>query len=245
MTAGVRSDHEAPLTSVEQAEERLRARMLIVSQWEHKLKTAFAVISGWSHSLENSWELLTDEQRREGVAAIRKRADEVVAQAQALLHECHAEVAALEIRPVPLDLAEVLRTAAATFGGSSERHRCEYVGQSTVRTSIDPAALQQILGQLLENAVKYSPDGETIRLSARHTRRGVEMSVADEGVGIPDSVDIFAPFERGPSEHPVQGTGIGLYIVANLVSAMGGTINASRNPTGGSTFTIEFPYTLP
>jgi signal transduction histidine kinase len=106
----------------------------------------------------------------------------------------------------------------------------------------DASALQQVLGLLLDNAVKYSPEGGTIRLTARRMEREVVIEVVDAGVGVPEDIDIFAPFQRGPGgELGPPGVGLGLHIVRNLVEAMGGSIQGRRNPDRGSTFAITLP----
>jgi signal transduction histidine kinase len=228
------------------AESHLRDRAELLGQVEHKLKTAFAVISGWTTMLDDSWDRISESQRREAVQSIRRRSEEVVAHAQRLLEEVRSEVTALDLDPVPIDLAAVLRLSAGAYHGMSRRHTIVYAGPATVSACLDPAALQQVLGQLLENAVKYSPAGGTITLTAGagvgREGRSVWITVADEGVGVPDGLDVFAPFERGrPAEAAIDGSGLGLYIVKNLVRAMGGTITAAANPDVGSTFTLTFP----
>jgi signal transduction histidine kinase len=105
---------------------------------------------------------------------------------------------------------------------------------------VDPAALQQVLGHLIENAVKYSPDGGDITLCTFTANGEAYLEVADQGVGIPADVNLFAAFQRG-EEPDTAGTGLGLYIVRNLVEGMGGRITARRNPDKGSTFTVILP----
>jgi signal transduction histidine kinase len=106
---------------------------------------------------------------------------------------------------------------------------------------VDPAGLQQILGHLIENAVKYSPAGGTLRLRVAGQGGSVVIDVVDEGVGLPHGVDVFAAFQRGP-DHETSGVGLGLYIVRNLVEGMGGKVTARSNAAGpGSTFTVVLP----
>ena len=235
---------EVALDRASAAEDRLRARALLLSEFEHKLKTSFSIISGWSSSLADNWERFSEEQRREGLQSIRRRADEVVEQATALLQETHAEIATLELDPTDIDLTETLRLSCETFAGAIRLHHVRYEGDVGVHAYCDPGALQQILGQLLENAVKYSPDGGDIVLGAHHGDGDtVVITIRDPGIGIPEHIDIFEPFVRA-AEHKraIPGSGIGLYIVANLVGAMSGRVHATRNAGGiGSTFTVELP----
>jgi len=147
----------------------------------------------------------------------------------------------LDLAPVAIDLRDVLEVNVAMLEGLSQTHAIAHATQpdADVVVSVDPAALQQVLGHLLENAVKYSPDGTTVTVAARRDDVGVLIDVTDAGVGLPDDIDVFAPFERGDTD--TEGAGLGLYIVRNLVRAMGGEVTATSNPERGSTFSVRLP----
>ena len=105
-----------------------------------------------------------------------------------------------------------------------------------------PSALHQVLGHLLDNAVKYSPARGVIRVVGRATPDGAAIDVADEGPGLPSGVDVFEAFRRGdPQRAGAAGIGLGLHIVRTLVEAMGGTVAAEANDAGGTTFTVSLP----
>jgi signal transduction histidine kinase len=106
---------------------------------------------------------------------------------------------------------------------------------------VDPAALQQVLGHLVENAVKYSPEGSQVCVGAAIDGDEAVLEVIDEGPGVPVDVDIFEPFQRAVGSEDDSGVGLGLYIVRNLVRSMGGTVTANRNAGVGSTFTVRLP----
>lgn len=228
----------------ERAEARLRHQTLVFAEAEHKLKTSLAVISGWAITLDERWDDVDEAHRREGVAAIRRSAEALGRQARVLLEEARADIAALDLEPVGLDLADILRATTPSFAAMGAAHeiRCDLDGPVPVWA--DSGALQEVLGHLVENAVKYSPDGGVVRLGARADGRWAELVVTDEGVGIPDHVDLFAAFTQG-SKGDSDGIGLGLYIVHTLVEAMGGSVAAARNPGPGSTFTVRLPATGP
>jgi signal transduction histidine kinase len=107
----------------------------------------------------------------------------------------------------------------------------------------DPTPLYQVLGHLLDNAIKYSPEGGTITIRVVPTPHDVRIDVIDEGVGLPDGVDIFEPFRRGEPREDDEppGVGLGLHIVRSLLEAMDGSVDARTNEDGGSTFTVRLP----
>jgi signal transduction histidine kinase len=224
-------------------EERLRSQTMLRAEAEHRLKTSLAVIAGWATTLDERWDQLSEERRREGVSIIRRAGDELADQATRLLEDARAELLTLDPAPITLDLAAVLAVTTAAFGGLSGGHVVEYVPVAEpLLVEVDPAALQQILGHLIENAVKYSADGTKVMVRAfPDGLGGVLLEVRDEGIGIPEDIDMFAPFLRGSATDRRPGVGLGLYIVRNLVGAMGGEVTARRNERVGSTFTVRLP----
>ena len=238
-TAEILAMAEARATA---AEDRLRSQTMLLAEAEHRLKTALAVITGWASTLEDRWEQLDEGRKREGLSIIRKASEGMADQARQLLSDARAEMRLLDLAPVRLDLAEVLGVNVATFEGLSQSHSIAHTTSqdADVEVDVDPAALQQVLGHLLENAVKYSPIGSTVTVAARRIGDRVMVDIADEGPGLPPGIDVFAPFQRGDTA--TEGTGLGLYIVRNLVRAMGGDIAAASNSgRHGATFTVTLP----
>ncbi len=108
----------------------------------------------------------------------------------------------------------------------------------------DPDRIEQVLVNLIDNAVKYSPDGGEVTVSTARAEGRVRVEVADEGLGIPASEhdSVFEKFYRGQRGRAVPaGTGLGLYICRELVRRMGGTIGVRSRLGGGSTFYFELP----
>ena len=109
----------------------------------------------------------------------------------------------------------------------------------------DEGKVRQVLGNLVQNAVKYSPDGGTVTIAVRHRRASMEYEVSDEGMGIEaDELErIFEKFYRSGSHEgrSIEGTGLGLYIARELARRLGGELRASSRPGQGSTFTLRVP----
>ena len=129
----------------------------------------------------------------------------------------------------------------AGTGGRASRFSVQ-VEPTELTVRADREKLGQVLANLLDNAVRYSPEGGTITVSARGRSHAVEITVADEGLGIsePDQQRVFKFFrsERAPAG---QGTGLGLFLVRGLVTAMGGRIWLESEEGRGSRFTVELP----
>jgi signal transduction histidine kinase len=111
----------------------------------------------------------------------------------------------------------------------------------------DPARIQQVLSNLLENANKYTQEGGRIEIGARQIGQEVEIAVSDNGPGIPEHHldDIFERFTRGDASETqlIGGTGLGLAIAKSLAKAMGGDLNVRSVLGQGTTFTIRLPHT--
>lgn len=223
------------------AESRLRAQTMVRAEAEHRLKTTLAVISGWAITLDERWDQLPESRRREAAAIIRRASEDLTVQANGMLDEARAELLSLDQEPTRLDLGAVLGVTSAVFGGMGG-HVIEAVTPSApVFVEVDPAALQQVLGHLLENAVKYSPPDTRVIVSLAEAGGEAVIEIRDEGCGLGDGTDLFEPFQRGPGSDALPGVGLGLYIVRNLVHAMGGEVEARSNDGPGATFTVRLP----
>ncbi len=155
----------------------------------------------------------------------------------------------IQLRTEPLDLAEVVARAVEVVRPQvdARHHALEVdVAPGPLPVEADPARLEQILGNLLTNAAKYTPDGGRVALTARREGGEIVVEVADDGVGIaPEMLPrIFDPFIQVEQtiDRSQGGLGIGLTLVRRLVAMHGGEIAArSQGPGHGSTFTVRLP----
>lgn len=223
----------------ERAERRLVERTRFVAAAQHALKTPLTIVAGWSETLDERYDQLAETDRRSAVTRIRGGATRLRSQLDDLLDEARATILGGDLNPVPLDVAASLEALAQEHDGASELHHVENTGGAGV-VVMDPRVLDQIMGHLIENAVKYSPDGGTVRLGARLIDDEVVILVDDEGIGIPEDRDVFEPFQRGDGTS-TRGAGLGLHIVRTLVTIAEGTVRAERRDEGGSRFELRFP----
>ncbi len=154
------------------------------------------------------------------------------------------EAGQLELRLELHDLRDVLFSTAESFERMSSRHEMVLsVPPQPVEVRMDALRMEQVIGNLISNAIKYSPEGGDIEL--RLERRGNELmlAVADRGLGIsPDARErLFEPFTREGSRAMIPGAGLGLYVVRRIVAAHGGRIEVDSAPGAGSTFRVYLP----
>jgi signal transduction histidine kinase len=225
------------------AEDKLRNRALFLAEAEHHLQTPLRAVIDSARALQTRRERLTDDEWYEAVVSIHVNTQTLARQIDKLLEEAQAELQARSLHLERLELSELLRMTAKGFAAFSCAHEVRFDDTGEVWARVDRAALHHVLGNLIDNAIKYSPDGCTVSLRARHAPDHVEIEVTDAGVGLVQGAEVFAPFQRGGDETTVAvaGAGLGLHIVRNLVEAMGGTVSARPNPDRGSTFVVSLP----
>jgi len=181
------------------------------------------------------------------VQTIADRAGALAKLVEQLLLGSRAGADQLAVTNAPFDLAGLLGGAAVAFRPLSDRH--------TLTTDIpddlplafgDPTATDVIVGQLLENAFKYSPEGGAVIVRARQAGDRIEVLVEDEGIGIPevDRERVFERFVQGGEtgdRRRFGGIGLGLYIVRQLARAQDGEVIASDRPGGGTIMCLRLP----
>jgi signal transduction histidine kinase len=150
----------------------------------------------------------------------------------------------LSVSNGPFDLASLLRAAVSAYSQLSDRHSLTAdIPDGLPAAYGDPMATDSIVGQLLENAFKYSPDGGAVTVAARGAGELIEVTVTDQGIGIAaaDTERVFERFVQGEAgdRRRFGGTGLGLYIVRQLARAQGGEALASAGPGGGTCMRLQ------
>ena len=225
------------------AKELEEAKDLFLATTSHELRTPITVVQGFASTLASRWDQLPDTERRAAVRIIAERAGSLGRLVEQLLLGSRAGADQLPVSNGPFDLAAVLHGAAAAFRPLSDKHAVVAdIPAGLPRASGDTMATDIIVGQLLENAFKYSPDGGTVRVRAQVTGEWIEVTVEDEGIGIADGDHerIFDRFFQGEAgdRRRFGGVGIGLFIVRRLAEAQHGEVTATSRPAGG---TVDVP----
>lgn len=238
---------DAQRRSAEQALDELEAaKDLFLAVAGHELRTPLAVVRGFGDTLLHRWESLQDEQRREMVATMVTRTHGLAEMVEQLMRGSHAGAAAVEVELQPFDLAAEVRRAVSVLVGISPTHQVLVDAAGVVQATGDPSKVEPVVGQLVENAVKYSPDGGRVEVTARAEAGRAVLRVADRGVGIApaDLHRVFDRFVRGEPVVPTGrpgGVGLGLWIVRRYVEAQGGTVSASLREGGGTVVEVSLP----
>jgi len=226
------------------AKELEEAKDLFLATTSHELRTPITVVQGFASTLASRWDQLADADRRSAVQTIAERAASLARLVEQLLLGSRAGADQLTVSNGPFDLAGMLRGAAVAFRPLAEGHTLVTdVPDDLPQAYGDPMATDIIVGQLLENAFKYSPDGGAVTVGARQTGNRIEVTVADEGIGIPaaDRERVFERFvqrETGDRRR-FGGIGLGLYIVQQLAQAQDGDVAAEGGPAGGTVMRLR------
>jgi PAS domain S-box-containing protein len=211
----------------------------------HELRTPLTAIHGGAHVLAAQGDDLDAATRAELLSDVIVESERL----EQLLGNLTTLAALLAGRRAPMTepvlLGPLARSVAAAVAAHSPAHT--FVAELTAglpAIEADQGMLEEILRNLYENAVKYAPDGGTVRTRARHESGLVSIEVIDEGIGIAAEhlSQVFDRFRRPGAPPTTRGMGLGLYLVRLLVEAQGGTISAaSPGPGKGSSFTVALP----
>jgi two-component system, OmpR family, phosphate regulon sensor histidine kinase PhoR len=225
---------------------RLEAvRRDFVANVSHELRTPLTVISGFAETLAEDDPPIA--QRRQFVEAIRSNALRMQRLVDDLLDLSRIESGGWRPTVAPIDVTTLVGEALEGVAGAAAARgialRTELAPDATTLRG-DPLAVRQVLGNLVQNAVRYTERG-SVTVVTRRAGDSIEIAVRDTGIGIPPEhlPRIFERFYRVDAgrSRTVGGTGLGLAIVRHLVEAHGGSVAAESAPGEGTTITARFP----
>jgi signal transduction histidine kinase len=249
------------LRGAQQRERLERSRAELVSTVAHELRSPLTSVKGFTATLLNKWGRFTDDQKRVMLETVNADADRVTRLITELLDVSRIESGRMEVHRQLVDVPDRARKIVAgrvAAGDAEDRFRLEVLG-GLPETWLDADKIDQILGNLVENAVRHGAGIVTIVVESAHLDGeegeldAVAVSVRDQGEGISPDVAprVFRQFWRGKPRGGSRrgqhggGTGLGLYIVKGLVEAHGGTIGVRRAPGGGAEFRFIVPAGTP
>jgi len=234
------------LRDVTEARRAEQSRRDFVANASHELRTPVAAIRGAAETLLLG--ALSDGQAARGfVEMIARQAERLARLTSDLLDLSRIESGQWSMQPGPVDVDQALRAACDLLAPAAREKSVELIREAlppALAVKADPRALEQVLVNLLDNAVKYTPPGGRVTLAAARSPEGVVLTVADTGPGVERRhlARVFERFYRADAGRSREqgGTGIGLAIVKHLVQAQGGEVGVESG-AGGSRFWVRLP----
>lgn len=217
-----------------------------VAAVSHEFRTPLTSLRQFTDMLREGREA-SEERKRLCYDALSRATDRLTRLVESLLDFGRLEAGARPYRLQPCDGEQLVRQVVKEFAAEVETggYRIEFAGQGPAPITADAEALTTALWNLLDNAVKYSPDHRTVEVRLGQNNGLVAISVRDHGLGVPahEREAIFARFRRGEqaARLGIQGTGIGLAMVDHIVKAHQGRVELESEPGVGSRFTIVLP----
>jgi PAS domain S-box-containing protein len=233
--------------SAERVVEQMKSDF--VTAVSHELRTPLTSIYGFAETLLRQDVLFGDDERRTFLGYIASESERLTRIVDQLLNVARLDTGDLQVNLAPTDIravvSEVVHVAEQAPNGTGHDFVVD-LPEEPIDAEADSDKLRQILANLVDNAVKFSPEGGRVTVAARADNETVEVRVVDEGIGIPEEEQrrIFTKFYRGEAmtrDPSATGTGLGLFIAHGLVAAMGGRMWVDSREGAGSSFAFELP----
>jgi PAS domain S-box-containing protein len=216
-----------------------------VAAVSHELRTPLTSIYGFAETLLRQDIPFGEDERRTFLGYIASESERLTEIVDQLLNVARLDAGDLQVELGRIDVGSVVSEVVETVEESNGRRFEIDLPDEPLAAEADPDKVRQVFNILLENALRYSPQGGTVTVGARRNDDRVEVRVVDEGMGIPASERewIFRKFYRAESaaRDGAAGTGLGLFIAKELVNAMGGRIWVDSTEGEGSSFAFELP----
>lgn len=230
----------------------------MATQIERQREKQRAFLAGVAHDLRNPLNaviLSTEAARRDPTLPSDHRGRRVLDASARQLHKLDRmisdfldaaaiETGQLELRLQHCDLRDVVRSATELFVGTSSRHELVVsVPSEPVESQVDPLRIEQVISNLISNAIKYSPKGGRVEIWLERLGSESLVAVKDYGLGmsVETQAQVFESFRRGLATEGIPGAGLGLFIVRRIVEAHQGRIEVESAPGRGSTFRVFLP----
>lgn len=224
--------------------ENLRSTFL--SMLGHELQTPLSIIKGYTDTLARSDGKWDRNTLRRGLEVIEEECDRLSKLVNRLLLASRIETGTVTLKRDEVQLPVIANKVVRRLKATASKHDFEVKFHPDFPVvHADPERIEEVITNLVDNAIKYSPHGGKISITGKAERDLIAVTVEDDGLGIPqrDIERIFERFRRGDSSQVqrVRGVGLGLYICRSIVEAHGGQITASSEPGKGSRFTFSLP----
>jgi signal transduction histidine kinase len=224
-----------------------RLKSDFVANVSHELKTPLALIRLFAETLELG-RVQGAEKAKQYYRIINKESQRLTQLINNILDFSRIEAGRKQYRLVRTDVGRVVQEVLDAYRFPIEQQGFTLeveMGEDLPEAEIDPEAIEQALLNLVNNAIKYSPNEKYIKLAVRREGGRILISVSDRGIGVPkaDQKKIFEKFYRAENSlvHETKGSGLGLALVQHIMEAHGGSVDLESTPGKGSTFTLTIP----
>jgi two-component system sensor histidine kinase KdpD len=241
-----REDLEREAGSAEAMAETDRLRTALLGAVSHDLRTPLATIKASVTSLLETDVAWTPDQISSFLRTILEETERLNRLVGRLLDASRVQVGAVHVFFRPVGLDEVVTAAVAGLGSGRDRVFVD-IPETLPQIQTDPALLERVVANLIENALIWSPSAETVRVSAGEVARRIDLRITDRGPGIPQGSreTVFQPFQRLGDSAGSEGVGLGLAVSRGLLEAMGNELVIEDTPGGGTTMVIGFKIAGP
>jgi signal transduction histidine kinase len=224
--------------------DRIKSEFMMLAS--HELRTPLTKIKAWLTLMQEAGDRLPEDARNEGLAELRMEAEHLARLTDNLLCIAQLESGEIRLKTTAVELEGVFREVVSRFVESADRERFAItISPDAERVLADHERLALVVACLIDNALKFSPESEPVRVSTRRVVNKVHVEVRDNGRRIPDSdIDrVFASFYQveSPLLRQRGGFGVGLYLSRQLVERMGGKIWIDNSRARGNTFVVALP----
>ncbi|MEW9699601.1 ATP-binding protein [Paenibacillus sp. SI8] len=241
----VKLANDAKVAQLTAESEKLRTALL--DSLSHELRTPLATIIGSVTGLLESEAIFSPDDRRELLLTIREGSKRMNRLVGNLLGMVRIESGMLRLNKQWCDIEDIVGVALAQMKDSLEQRKVSIrLASDLPSIPLDEVLIEQVLINVISNAIKYSPEGSEIGIEAAQHGAMLKLSIMDEGIGISprDLERIFEKFYRGHLTKHIPGTGLGLAICKSIVEAHGGQITATINGSRGTAIHIDLPLLL-
>lgn len=217
-----------------------------ISMMSHDLKTPIARIQGMTDIIQRDPAPLSSPQR-EALDTIRHSSDDLLRFINSILQYGKIEAQQLSLHLQPKDVNQLLKEVVRKHEFLAKLKRIQILTEleTLFPVEVDPELIKQVLSNLVENAIKYSPEDTKVLISTEEKDGSIVVQVADQGPGIPgdELPNIFMKFFRSNNakSSPIKGSGLGLYLAKYFTELHGGRVSVESSYGQGSTFTVELP----
>jgi len=234
--------------TVDELRELNRMKNEFVAVVSHELRTPVTALIGYAKTLQQPGFAEDPELRQEFLERMERQGDRLVRLVENLLTAARLESRQLPMRIARVGFADLVRDVVEGLGPEGERVKVD-IPQDLPAMTTDVELLTRVVSNLLDNALKYSPDGSVCEVAASGDETALVFSVADHGIGIPEN-EVARIFERfyqvdSSSTRTFRGAGLGLSLVQELLQRLGGSISVETRLGEGSRFTVTLPVRTP